>query len=388
MVMLFLARIFWALVAYFPPPSWCTTTEGTVLGDTGDDRSNMEVVGPSARAYSIAFRSSFWSCGSMLTSLFAFYIQDWNWFQLAISIPPLAFGIVMILFLNETPHYLVTSRREKEAVGLFQKMAEINGRDFSSKSIDKLSEDQSSAVAEKLKTILKAPVLIKRAIIFFYLWFIAGLGFYGLSFNVGNLTGSVFINNIISGASELPQALFILISKKSGRKAPFMFFLLLGAIALTANAFIYAYTNVSGYVLVAIAMVGKLAITVVFSFDYFWSSEVFPTTLRATLVGLCSLFARIGVILSPIIVDLYLYVQTVFGPNLGALIFGSTMLVGAILAYFLPETNNQKLPENIAEANVFMTGNQLDADRDSDNDEDDDNEIEKFEMSSKANLSS
>jgi len=51
-------------------------------------------------------------------------------------------------------------------------------------------------------------------------------------------------------------------------------------------------------------MVGKLAITVVFSFDYFWSSEVFPTTLRATLVGLCSLFARIGVILSPIIVDL------------------------------------------------------------------------------------
>jgi len=52
----------------------------------------------------------------------------------------------------------------------------------------------------------------------------------------------------------------------------------------------------------------------------------------------------------------YLYVQTVFGPNLGALIFGSTMLVGAILAYFLPETNNQKLPENIAEANVFMTG--------------------------------
>jgi len=63
-------------------------------------------------------------------------------------------------------------------------------------------------------------------------------------------------------------------------------------------------TSIVGYVLVAIAMVGKLAITVVFSFDYFWSSEVFPTTLRATLVGLCSLFARIGVILSPIIVDL------------------------------------------------------------------------------------
>ena len=51
-------------------------------------------------------------------------------------------------------------------------------------------------------------------------------------------------------------------------------------------------------------MLGKFAFASVFIFDYFWSSEVFPTTLRSTLVGICSCFARIGSTLSPIIVDL------------------------------------------------------------------------------------
>ena len=62
-------------------------------------------------------------------------------------------------------------------------------------------------------------------------------------------------------------------------------------------------------------MIGKFAVTVVFTFDYFWSSEVFPTTLRSTLVGICSLWARIGMILSPIIVDLvwqYIYYNMLY----------------------------------------------------------------------------
>jgi len=53
-----------------------------------------------------------------------------------------------------------------------------------------------------------------------------------------------------------------------------------------------------------------------------------------------------------------MHIQTIFGPSLGALIFGIVMFIAAILAYFLPETNGQRIPETIAEANVFQTGNQ------------------------------
>ena len=54
----------------------------------------------------------------------------------------------------------------------------------------------------------------------------------------------------------------------------------------------------------AVAMIGKLAVSILFAFAYFWSSEVFPSTLRTTLVGFCSLLARIGSMAAPAIVDL------------------------------------------------------------------------------------
>jgi len=48
-------------------------------------------------------------------------------------------------------------------------------------------------------------------------------------------------------------------------------------------------------------------------------------------------------------------VETPFKQGLGALIFGITMFIGGWAALALPETNNKRVPETIAEANVFMT---------------------------------
>ena len=47
---------------------------------------------------------------------------------------------------------------------------------------------------------------------------------------------------------------------------------------------------------------------------------------------------------------------TIFGVGLGPLIFGITMFIGGALTFYLPETNKQKIPETIAEANAFRTG--------------------------------
>ena len=54
----------------------------------------MEIVGPSQRTRAIAFRTFFWPLGTMFTSLLAYYFQDWNWLQLAISVGPYALGIL------------------------------------------------------------------------------------------------------------------------------------------------------------------------------------------------------------------------------------------------------------------------------------------------------
>ena len=59
-----------------------------------------------------------------------------------------------------------------------------------------------------------------------------------------------------------------------------------------------------GSIVVAIATIGKWTVAAAFLYDYFWSSEVFPSTLRVSLVGISSTCSRIGTLLSPIVVDL------------------------------------------------------------------------------------
>jgi len=58
------------------------------------------------------------------------------------------------------------------------------------------------------------------------------------------------------------------------------------------------------YVTIIVSMIGKIGVATVFSLGYLWCSEFYPSTLRSTLVGLSSLFARVGSVLAPIIVDL------------------------------------------------------------------------------------
>jgi hypothetical protein len=75
-------------------------------------------------------------------------------------------------------------------------------------------------------------------------------------------------------------------------------------------------------------------------------SELFPTSVRNTAMGSCSLSSRVGGILAP------------FLGNLGSsalafvpmLVFGVVSVVAGVLAAFLPETRGKRLPETIAEA--------------------------------------
>ena len=71
--------------------------------------------------------------------------------------------------------------------------------------------------------------------------FTAGLGYYGLNFNVANLTGSIYINNLISGAVEIPAALIFFLSQYLGRKSLSITSLFLGSLSLIAVAVMSVY---------------------------------------------------------------------------------------------------------------------------------------------------
>ena len=50
-----------------------------------------------------------------------------------------------------------------------------------------------------------------------------------------------------------------------------------------------------------LSQIGKFGVTCAFAIIYVYAAELFPTVLRSTGMGMCSVMARVGSILAPIV---------------------------------------------------------------------------------------
>ncbi|NWI71381.1 S22AD protein, partial [Todus mexicanus] len=50
-----------------------------------------------------------------------------------------------------------------------------------------------------------------------------------------------------------------------------------------------------------LAIIGKFAASASFSTSYVYSAELFPTVIRQTGVGLCSMTARVAAVIAPLL---------------------------------------------------------------------------------------
>ena len=89
----------------------------------------------------------------------------------------------------------------------------------------------------------------------------------------------------------------------------------------------------------------QLYISATFGIIYVYSAEVYPTVTRAVGIGSSSVFARVGGIVAPYVGSL----DDVFGPAVPLAIFGISAFAAGLLALFLPETMNRKIPDTIEE---------------------------------------
>ncbi|KFQ31523.1 Solute carrier family 22 member 13, partial [Mesitornis unicolor] len=89
-----------------------------------------------------------------------------------------------------------------------------------------------------------------------------------------------------------------------------------------------------------LAIIGKFTATASYSTSYVYCAELFPTVVRQTGVGLCSMAARVAGILSPLILLLGEYHRAI-----PMAIFGSAPMVGSLLCFLLPETRGTDLAD-------------------------------------------
>lgn len=323
----------------------------------------MEMVGPSHRLFAGVVSMMFFSFGYMLVGAFAYFITDWRYLQIALTLPGILF-MVYYWFIPESARWLLSKKRKDEAVVIIQRAAKENKVTIPQEVYDNLIEESTTEVKVKsandpsLLDLFRYPNLRKKSLLIFFDWFVNSGTYYALSWNTNNLGGNDILNFVISGAVEIPGYLFLLFTlNRWGRRN-----ILCGCMLFAGTLLLLTMAVPDGHdwMVVTLAMLGKMAITSSYGTVYIFSAEQFPTPVRNVGLGASSMVARFGGILAP-----YINLLSEIWKPFPLIILGALAFVGGLLSLFLPETLNKKLPETIEEGESFgkkMTKNDVEAD--------------------------
>ncbi|KAK8399036.1 hypothetical protein O3P69_004252 [Scylla paramamosain] len=318
----------------------------------------VELMGPTMRLPCGIIIEYFYALGEMFLSLVSWWAKDWRMIQLIISGPVSCFVLYWWL-IPESPRWLQAQGKHEKVLALLKKIAEKNNNDIEPvlqrlENISTEEEDRRATTEVNTSTkvtllnVMKSPLLCVRMFSLFFIWTTTTIVYYGLSlnatsFNYGKEDLGPFVDFIFSALMEIPgYTLAWLGMNYMGRKISLALSMIFAGILCSGAGFSQEYNT--DYLL-ALTLLGKCFITSSFGVIYVFTPEMFPTSVRSTILGLCSTFSRIGSMLAPFSKEL----ELIYGP-LPLLVFGGLSLVAATLVLVMPETQKTELPDTMEEA--------------------------------------
>ncbi|KAM6314880.1 solute carrier family 22 member 13-like [Aegotheles albertisi] len=296
-----------------------------------------EWVGASSRPKAVLISHCCSAIGQMVLAGLSYGIRHWRLLEIAGSAPMFAL-FFYIWVLPESARWLVTKGKIEEAKKVLQKAASTNKRTIPPELLEQL-EPETQTKSGSLLDLFWKKHLRKVTLIMSFTWFADSLVYYGLSLNVTGFGMDIYLTQLAFGAVELlARIACIFVLQWFGRKKTQAVLLLLSGLICLVITGIPEDQPVAATVL---AIIGKFTATGSFSTSYVYAAELFPTVIRQTGVGLCSMSARVSGIMAPLIFLLEQYHQAI-----PMAIFGSVPVVGGMLCFLLPETRGIELADN------------------------------------------
>uniref|UniRef100_UPI00398F89D2 solute carrier family 22 member 3-like n=1 Tax=Pristiophorus japonicus TaxID=55135 RepID=UPI00398F89D2 len=308
-----------------------------------------ELVGSRYRRVAIVVTQAVFSLGIMLLPGFAYLIKSWKGIQMAITVP----NFVLLLYcclIPESPRWLLSRKRIKEALKIAQDIAQKNGKCLPSTYKEMIIGENSSEEVKNpsLLDLFRRPQMRKHTLILMYSWFTSSLVYLGLILRLGIQAGDSYVDIFVAGAVELPATILgALLVDRVGRRRPFVASnVLAGASCLLAACI----PEDMHWLKTAVATLGRCGITMSLSILFLVTNELHPTSIRNFGVSVCSSLSDIGGIAAPFV----LFRLTTIWAELPLVIFGVLALVAGGLLLLLPETRGMRLPETVHDVENIM----------------------------------
>ncbi|KAM3919835.1 solute carrier family 22 member 20-like [Leptodactylus fuscus] len=286
------------------------------------------------------------TCGQLVLAGFAYGIRDWRWLQFGVSAPYYIFFLTSWC-VPESARWLIINGRSHQALRNLQRVAWINGKREEGEKLSETilishmqSELTNASRAHSPLDLFRTAGMRKVTICLMLVWFSTSFAFYGLGMDLQNFGVDIFLLQFVFGAIDLPSKLVgAILMSYSGRRVTQSASLILAGVALLCNAFIPQEMKMARLVL---AVVGKGAMASSFCCAYIYSSELFPTVIRQSGMGIVGMKARMGSMVAPLVLMLA-EISPIFPPA----IYGVAAIISGTAAVFLSETSNQQLPDTI-----------------------------------------
>lgn len=202
-----------------------------------------------------------------------------------------------------------------------------------------LQSEQINSAHVKFFQIFKHKKLVVNFSCMAVIYFVCGMGYYGVSQFIGEMSGDIHLNVFISGVSLVPGTIMCMfLLKLMGRRPLLMMALLCSGVFMISVVLIpasYAWCRV------LFACVCNAFFFMAFIISFLYGVEMFPTSVRNSILGALSMVSRIGQIAAPPINSLSEFTAAIF--------FGIMAMLGGALCCMLPETKGIELPSTLEE---------------------------------------
>ncbi|CAK1587217.1 unnamed protein product [Parnassius mnemosyne] len=291
-------------------------------------------------AYAVYMGESTFACIAM-------FVPYWKDLIRIIYVPPIIF-ISYIFLLKESPRWQILNGWTEDAKSILLRISTVNNININKQKLANMNEEdlkkqfkiENYEHKESYRDVLKSKEILKRVLIGAFCRFTASFIYYGLMLNSVYLPGNKHTNFMLSTVMSFPGELISMyLMNRIGRKLPMMYGYFICGLLCVASAWIP-----EGYVWLKISLFlfGKLLVSVCFTGVVTYTMELFPTSIRGTLIGVCAVASRTGSILAPLTPIL----KTV-SLILPSMFFGCFAIIAGALLTLMPETKDLPLMDTV-----------------------------------------
>ncbi|XP_062892222.1 solute carrier family 22 member 6-A-like isoform X2 [Mobula hypostoma] len=307
---------------------------------------SIEWIPMTFRIRAATFCNYFYTLGQLILPGIAYGIQDGRLLFLVLSVPFYVFFLYS-WWTPESARWLVMNDKADVALKQLKRVARINGKKEEAEEITAAflksnmeAELKSSKGTYNALDLFKTPTVRRITFCTMSIWFSTSFSYYGLAVDLQGFGVNIYLIQLIFGAIDIPAKLVgICTMSYVGRRFTQSATLILAGLVILINIFVPKDLQVLSMTL---AVIGKGSLATSFACCYLYVSELYPTVIRQTGVGLANTMARVGAIVAPMV-----KLSGDYLPFVPMSIYGGMAILSGVLAFGLPETLNTQLPDTV-----------------------------------------